>query len=115
MPTENSEPQYYKIIASFPEDTQSEQQQWLHNSCGGNLQIGSNALIRCEKCGAEHPVLSWIITEPYQLSYIPLEAKEMDFSTVASLTGQIAAQAGSRWLSELLGHVENEVGAENEQ
>jgi hypothetical protein len=104
----STEPQYFDLIASFPEDVQSEKKQWLHHSCGGNLQIGNNASIRCDKCPKEQPALSWFITEPYQLSDNPREAKEMDFSSVASLAGQIAGQAGKSWLSSFLTHVESD-------
>ena len=104
----STEPEYYDLIASLPEDVQSEKQQWLHHSCGGNLQIGGNASIRCDKCSTEHPALSWFITEPYQLSDTPPEAKEMDFSTVASLAGQITGQAGSKWLVAFLSHFESD-------
>jgi hypothetical protein len=44
----STEPQYYDLVASLPEDTQSERKQWLHHACGGNLQIGGNASIRCD-------------------------------------------------------------------
>ena len=56
------DPQYHNLIASLPDDLQTEKQQWLHYSCGGNLQIGSDAMIRCEKCTTQKPAISWFVT-----------------------------------------------------
>jgi len=102
------DPQYHNLIASLPDEPHTEKQQWLHYSCGGNLQIGSDAVIRCEKCSTEQPAISWFVTQSYQLSEALPEVKEMDFQTVASLAGQVASEAGKQWLSEFFIHIESD-------
>ncbi len=102
------DPQYHNLIASLPDQPQIEKQQWLHHSCGGNLQIGSDGAIRCEKCNTQQPALSWFVTQAYQLSEAPPEAKQMNFQAVASLAGQVAREAGKPWLSKFLIHIQAE-------
>lgn len=98
--------QYHNLIAYYPGLDSTEQHEWLHFKCEGNLQIGNDGTIRCEKCNTQQPALTWYMIDETHLSQAPPEARQLNFSDVTSLAGQVTAKAGKEWLSEFLSHIE---------
>lgn len=83
-----------------------EPHEWLHHECEGTLQIGNDGTIRCEKCNLQQPAINWSMGDENHLAEVADGSPKLDFSTVASLAGQIASTAGAKWLNEFLGNVE---------
>jgi hypothetical protein len=97
--------QYYNLVAFLPDSDSTEKRQWLHHECEGNLLIGNDGTISCEKCKAHKPALVWYVIDNNHLSETPPELKQLDFTTVTALAGQITSIAGKQWLGEFLKHI----------
>jgi hypothetical protein len=98
--------EYYNLVSYPPGLDSTTPQQWLHYTCEGNLQIGNDGTIRCEKCDAQQVALSWYIVGNSHLSDVPPEVKQLDVLFVTSLAGQLTTTAGKKWLIEFLGNIE---------
>ncbi len=77
--------------------------QWYHNDCGGKMQIGDNANLRCEVCGdnSSSHIKNW----RYRCSAHATEFRattSAHFATAASTAGQLTDIAGVKWLIRLL-------------
>ena len=98
--------QYHNLVAYPPGSDLTAAHQWLHQGCEGNLQIGNDGTIRCEKCNIQQPALTWYMMDEAHLSEAPPQIKQLDVSSVVSLAGQIASTASAKWLTEFLSHIE---------
>ena len=98
--------QYHNLVAYPPNSDSTTPHQWLHQGCEGNLEIGNDGTISCQKCEVKQPALNWYITDETHMAEAPPEAKQLDFTTVSSLAGQIASTAGPKWLGEFLSNIE---------
>ncbi|MFC1607957.1 hypothetical protein ACFL47_08305 [Candidatus Latescibacterota bacterium] len=100
---------YFNLIASEPGSILSEKHEWLHNECGGTIQIGDDGNLRCEKCSTTQNIFFWIISDNSHLSEKESSGKKIDFNTAISFAGQVTSKAGRLWLINFL----TSMGAEN--
>lgn len=80
--------------------------QWYHTDCGGRLQIGDNAYIRCSNCYYQDQIKYWrYACESHETSYRPTNANS--FANAIATAAQIANIAGVRWYQKLLDNLDD--------
>lgn len=76
--------------------------QWYHaNGCGGKLQIGDNAYLKCVSCGHTKHIKNWRYACPtHESDFKPCTGAS--FANAISTAGQVTSIAGIRWLKTLM-------------
>ena len=77
--------------------------QWFHakSGCGGKMQIGDDAQLKCVKCSeAFHIKVSRYACALHATDFRPTTAAH--FASAISTAGQITGVAGRQWLIRLL-------------
>jgi len=82
--------------------------QWYHDGCGGKLQIGDNAYLKCAKvgCGKSSHIKNWrYACQKHSSDFRPTTAAH--FANAISISGQVTSVAGRQWLLTLLQNLED--------
>lgn len=75
--------------------------QWFHNGCGGKMQIGDDAQLKCEKCGeAFHVQIARYACKAHATDF--RATTPAHFASAISTAGQITGVAGRQWLIRML-------------
>lgn len=75
--------------------------QWHHANCGGKLQIGDDAYIKCTSCDTKNHIQNWrYACEEHEADFRPTTAAH--FASAIAMAGQITGTAGKKWLRTLL-------------
>jgi hypothetical protein len=101
---------YHNLVAFPPASSKLKAVQWLHKSsfehCEGELQIGDNGMICCERCDTQMPILEWYIVDERHLSELDFGGKQLDNSDAMSFAGQLVFVAGQKWMIDFLSNID---------
>lgn len=99
---------FHKLEVVLPDVDSNSKSQLLHHQCGGELVIGDDGTIRCEKCETQKPALEWCIADDTHLSENFSNGQQLDNIVIMDLAGQLTAIAGRQWLLNLLANLKND-------
>ncbi|MDL5052662.1 hypothetical protein QQ056_03680 [Oscillatoria laete-virens NRMC-F 0139] len=99
---------YYDLVISCPAcladgKPQGPATQWFHakSGCGGKMQIGDDAQLKCANCGeAFHIKVARYACTLHSTDFRP--ATPAHFASAISTAGQVTGVAGRQWLITLL-------------
>ena len=100
---------YYDLSVSCPiclnKGKVTPPSQWYHSDCGGKIQIGDDAHIRCVSCSKNEHIRYWkfgCADHNYKYEYATAAA----FAAAISMAGQLTnTLAGVEWLHRLTGNM----------
>ncbi len=104
---------YYDLIIRCPaclgEGKEPEPaSQWFHDKCGGKMQIGDDAQLKCVKCGDSfHIKFASYVCQLHPTHFRP--AKAASFVTSISVSGQMSDNIMNiQWMRELLSNMDDD-------
>ncbi|WP_377476036.1 MAG: hypothetical protein P2A85_24895 [Microcoleus anatoxicus] len=75
--------------------------QWYHSNCGGKLQIGDDAYLRCIGCWHKEHIRHWQYScETHETIYRPTRAGS--FAKAVSMAAHLTGTAGIIWMIRLV-------------
>ncbi len=90
----------------FAQDCQAEKgSRPTHSNCGGELQINSDAYLRCTKCGKEEHVQDWVWRHDKACHELTMKSNEEEgpnSGLVIQIAGALTEKLGRAWLMKYL-------------
>lgn len=111
-------PTYYDLVISCPVclskgRSGGKPSQWYHANCGGKLQIGENACLKCTLCKNEDHLKNWrYVHDSTEADFRPITTSTSvpvnPVTLAMTLSNQIIQSAGMSWLITLLKNMEDD-------